>query len=99
MIKLEGKGPVKEMELFLDVLCSFDLVKTYSQSYVNIKGDRSLICADVGTPKWLYDGELKPTANEDERFITEDQLPDKYLPENLLYRRRKAAESGAETDA
>ena len=24
MIELEIKGPVKEMELFLDVLCSFD---------------------------------------------------------------------------
>ena len=87
MIELEGQGPVKEMELFFDLLCSYGLVKTRSHSIVIIKGDRSLIDAKVGVPKWLYLGDLEPAADEDQVFITEDQIPDKYLPETILYRR------------
>ena len=88
MIKLEGKGPVKEMKLFFDVLCSYGLVKTRSKSYVNIEGNKSLIVADVGVPRSIYEADdLGPAGDEDQCFITEDQIPDKYLPETILYRR------------
>jgi hypothetical protein len=41
MITLEAQGPVKETELFVDLLCSFGFVKTYSQTYKNIEKTRS----------------------------------------------------------
>ena len=87
MIKLEGKGPVKEMELFFDVLCSYGFVRSRSRSFVNIEGDRSLIEVEVGVPKWIYQGYPDPSADRDQGFITEEQIPDKYLPETILYRR------------
>ena len=97
MIKLEGKGPVKEMELFFDVLCSYGLVKTCSQTYVNIEGDRSLIVAEVGVPRCIYEADdLRPADDENQRFITEDQIPDRYLPDTILY--RCAHENVAEAD-
>ena len=40
MITLEAQGPVKETELFVDLLCSFGFVKTYSQTYKNIEKTR-----------------------------------------------------------
>ena len=41
MITLEAQGPVKETELFVDLLCSFGFVKTYSQTYKNIEKTRA----------------------------------------------------------
>ena len=87
MIKLEGKGPVKEMELFFDVLCSYGFVRSRSRSFVNIEGDRSLIEVEVGVPKWICQGYPDPSADSDQGFITEEQISDKYLPETILYRR------------
>lgn len=87
MIKLEGKGPVKEMELFFDVLCNYGFIRSRSKSFVNIEGDRSLIEAEVGVPKWICQGYPEPAADGDQRFITEEQIPDTYLPETILYRR------------
>ena len=88
MIKLEGKGPVKEMELFFDVLCNYGFIRSRSKSFVNIEGDRSLIEAEVGVPRSIYEADdLGPAGDEDQCFITEDQIPDKYLPETILYRR------------
>ena len=87
MIKLEGKGPVKEMELFFDVLCSYGFVRSRSRSFVNIEGDRSLIEAEVGVPKWICQGYPEPAADGDQRYITEEQIPDTYLAETILYRR------------
>ena len=88
MIKLEGKGPVKEMELFFDLLCNYGFVRSRSKSFVNIEGNKSLIVADVGVPRSIYESDdLGPAGDEDQCFITEDQIPDKYLPETILYRR------------
>ena len=77
MIKLEGKGPVKEMELFFDVLCNYGFIRSRSRSFVNIEGDRSLIEAEVGVPKWICQGYPEPAADGDQRFITEEQIPDR----------------------
>ena len=36
----------------------------------------------------IYEADdLRPAVDEDQCFITEDQIPDKYLPETILYRR------------
>ena len=79
MIKLEGKGPVKEMELFFDVLCSYGLVKTRSKSYVNIEGNKSLIVADVGVPRSIYESDdLGPAGDEDQCFITDVEPHEKW---------------------
>ena len=48
MITLEAQGPVKETELFVDLLCSFGFVKTYSQTYKNIEKTRALIVMEAG---------------------------------------------------
>ena len=49
MITLEAQGPVKETELFVDLLCSFGFVKTYSHTYKNIEyrfRDDKAICTE-----------------------------------------------------
>ena len=83
------------MELFFDLLCSYGFVRSRSRSFVNIEGDRSLIEAEVGVPKWIYQGYPEPSADGDQRFITEDQIPDTYLPETILYRRAAGIDATA----
>ena len=48
MITLDAQGPVKETGLFVDLLCSFGFVKTYSQTYKNIEKTRALIVMEGG---------------------------------------------------
>ena len=71
MITLEAQGPVKETELFVDLLCSFGFVKTYSQTYKNIEKTRALIVMEAGTPVSYFQN-----APVDERFVSEDMIPD-----------------------
>ena len=71
MITLEAQGPVKETELFVDLLCSFGFVKTYSQTYKNIDKTRALIVMEAGTPVSFFQN-----APVDEQFVTEDMIPD-----------------------
>ena len=43
-----------------------------------------MIEAEVGVPKWICQGYPEPAADGDQRFITEEQIPDK--PEDLRTR-------------
>ena len=52
-----------------------------------LEGYRSSIDTEVGVPKWICQRDLEPAADGDQRFITEEQIPDTYLPETILYRR------------
>ena len=72
MITLEAQGPVKETELFVDLLCSFGFVKTYSQTYKNIEKTRALIVMEAGTPVSYFQN-----APVDERFVSEDMIPER----------------------
>ena len=71
MITLEAQGPVKETELFVDLLCSFGFVKTYSHTYKNIEKTRALIVMEAGTPVSYVQN-----APTDLKFVTEDMIPD-----------------------
>ena len=71
MITLEAQGPVKETELFVDLLCSFGFVKTYSQTYKNIEKTRALIVMEAGTPVSYFQN-----APTDLKFVTEDMIPE-----------------------
>ena len=74
MITLEAQGPVKETELFVDLLCSFGFVKTYSQTYKNIEKTRALIVMEAGTPvSYFQNASTEPT---DLKFVSEDMIPD-----------------------
>ena len=72
MITLEAQGPVKETELFVDLLCSFGFVKTYSPTFINIEKTRCLIEMEVGTPVEYFD-----KATVDHGFVTEEMIPDR----------------------
>jgi hypothetical protein len=72
MITLEAQGPVKETELFVDLLCSFGFVKTYSQTYKNIDKTRALIVMEAGTPVSCFQN-----ASVHEGFVTENMIPER----------------------
>ena len=81
MITLEAQGPVKETELFVDLLCSFGFVKTYSQTYKNIDKTRALIVMEAGTPVSYVQN--APTESTDLKFVSEDMIPDE--PDQPIY--------------
>ena len=66
------KARFKETELFVDLICSFGFVKTYSQTYKNIDKTRALIVMEAGTPVSYFQN-----APVDERFVTEDMIPER----------------------
>ena len=66
------KAWFKETELFVDLICSFGFVKTYSQTYKNIDKTRALIVMEAGTPVSYFQN-----APVDERFVTEDMIPER----------------------
>ena len=72
MITLEAEGPVKETELFVDLLCLFGFVKTYSQTYKNIELTKALIVMEAGTPVSYL--ENVPVEITDSKFVTEELL-------------------------
>ena len=76
MITLEAQGPVKETELFVDLLCSFGFVKTYSQTYKNIEKTRALIVMEAGTPVSYFQNAPVDEPTTDLKFVTEDMIPD-----------------------
>ena len=71
MITLEAQGPVKETELFVDLLCSFGFVKTYSQTYKNIEKTRALIVMEAGTPVSFFQN-APVDEHTDMKFVSED---------------------------
>ena len=75
MITLEAQGPVKETELFVDLLCSFGFVKTYSQTYKNIDKTRALIVMEAGTPVSYFQN-APVDEDTDLKFVSEDMMPD-----------------------
>ena len=79
MITLEARGPVKETELFVDALCAYGFVKTYSQTYKNIERTKSLIEMEAGTPiEYIEKSKMNPGVDyTGQRFVTEEMIPDR----------------------
>ena len=74
MITLEAQGPINEIELFIDALCYFRFVKTYSQTYKNIEKTKSLVVMEVGVPTYLLSILTDKEVDDKDRFVTEEML-------------------------